>query len=659
MLHAKHLARLYLLIIAGLLVSSSESVGLAVKLQTGGQDAVWNSTAQHQITYCINADINANDGFGTDYAAVVAAMDTVTADWEAVADVDFIHLVGEDSNCTHTNPNVVFDVFWDSLGEPVMTSFYPDAGIRAAQHIRIDDEVFDVPGFLVWGLRHELGHALGFIHEHARSESSGICPEVVTHRALTDYDSSSVMHYSQCGGTGGNQLLSDSDKSGAACLYGAAPGFTIDPEICGGVGPVLDIDITRVALNAGTGTQNITFSNFSADCTAVTCAALFFVTTATADGTAAPDAMLGIGFTDGTTSYSWSSRSDHNVSATNTFRGQRGNTELIHTITFAGLEGFATFSAWLSNGIQISIDDDFAAQYLLTVVIIGGSSVSAHVDAFTPPALNTPADINTVGFEPGLVFLSGVRFVGTHDGGSEQYTLAFGVGVNDGSSTQGSIGCTEPDGASDGAPFAISSSLYALQFADDDLVGTAIEVGGWDAQGFSATTRVEASSGEVGYLALGIGALSSAVVDISTPTTTGSSSVSVGLHSLFGMILGTLAQGYDTTEADSDGGLCMIGMATAEAQYVVMNHTEDLASVTNTESISDDSFILMEQDDGSCNAGSCLTGTLTNFGETSWNLNYSSVFSGASRKWIGLAIEDPVPFVSPTTRRRSPALMFK
>jgi phosphohistidine phosphatase SixA len=43
----------------------------------------------------------------------------------------------------------------------------------------------------------------------------------------------SVMHYPQCNGKGDWSLtLTNFDKNGIACLYGAARGFTIDPQIC-------------------------------------------------------------------------------------------------------------------------------------------------------------------------------------------------------------------------------------------------------------------------------------------------------------------------------------------------------------------------------------------------------------------------------------------
>jgi hypothetical protein len=73
-------------------------------------------------------------------------------------------------------------------------------------------------------LRHELGHTLGFRHEHTRPEA-GACFEDNKWRALTSYDGYSVMHYPHCNGKGNTSLvLSNKDKEGAALLYGPPGG---------------------------------------------------------------------------------------------------------------------------------------------------------------------------------------------------------------------------------------------------------------------------------------------------------------------------------------------------------------------------------------------------------------------------------------------------
>ena len=71
-------------------------------------------------------------------------------------------------------------------------------------------------------LRHELGHTLGFRHEHIRSEAPPACPDEPTYDTLdlTAYDPQSVMHYF-CGQVGSRELaITDLDRLGAQKVYG-------------------------------------------------------------------------------------------------------------------------------------------------------------------------------------------------------------------------------------------------------------------------------------------------------------------------------------------------------------------------------------------------------------------------------------------------------
>ncbi len=200
--------------------------------QEGGVDAVWDSVQKGTLTYCVS------DNFGADKSEVVAQMAAATGVWEAVAAVDFTYDSTQDADCNAFNSNVVFDVRRVNVnGQYLARAFFPGEP-RISSNVLIDESSFELDPSppaklnLKGILAHELGHTLGFRHEHTRPDS-GTCFEDANWRKLSDYDPFSVMHYPQCNGLGDWSLtLTHKDKNGAACLYGAAEGFEIDTGVC-------------------------------------------------------------------------------------------------------------------------------------------------------------------------------------------------------------------------------------------------------------------------------------------------------------------------------------------------------------------------------------------------------------------------------------------
>ncbi len=192
--------------------------------QNGGVDSKWTDTQKLNLTYCVS------NNFGTHKTAVVQAMAGAADAWAAATNIKYVYVSAEDGNCNTGNNNVVFDVRPVNVnGQYIARSFFP-GNSRSARSVEIDNSAFTATKPTVTGvLRHELGHTLGFRHEHTRPEA-GTCFEDNNWRPLTTYDSSSVMHYPQCNGTGDwSLILTARDIAGAKLVYGDPGGVNPPP----------------------------------------------------------------------------------------------------------------------------------------------------------------------------------------------------------------------------------------------------------------------------------------------------------------------------------------------------------------------------------------------------------------------------------------------
>ena len=182
---------------------------------------------QHELTlsYAILRKSFAQSAF---YDIAVECMSKATADWEQTCDVSFRH-ANELDDLAIDDPqlnSVIFRVQQLLEGQDphlIALAFFPNDP-PDERVLYLNDPFFSATlGYDKVGVtRHELGHVLGFRHEHIRSGAPPACPyeDPSDTIELTDYDPKSVMHYF-CGGVGSrNMAITALDRQGAQTVYG-------------------------------------------------------------------------------------------------------------------------------------------------------------------------------------------------------------------------------------------------------------------------------------------------------------------------------------------------------------------------------------------------------------------------------------------------------
>jgi hypothetical protein len=102
-------------------------------------------------------------------------------------------------------------------GKYAASAFLPSYATKR-RYLRVERSFFEATADRKGMIRHELGHVLGYRHEHIRS-IPGCLPEGLFWEPLTPYDPKSLMHY-VCGGGGTRTFdFTDLDREGHRQVY--------------------------------------------------------------------------------------------------------------------------------------------------------------------------------------------------------------------------------------------------------------------------------------------------------------------------------------------------------------------------------------------------------------------------------------------------------
>jgi len=191
-----------------------------------GKPMRWETPVK--LTWAI--DENSFQGKAAELTKTKQICADASKDWnDAAKEMGIDHLVQFSENTT----NPLFRFAFDKFSAPGLyaVAFFPNDA-KAKRWVHIGPTTFMTPNDFdpIGVIRHELGHVLGFRHEHIRPEAKpgtqiGEIRESwvvgsIGGEDLTDYDSQSVMHYPLSNGKGTMDFkLSDKDKAGFRDLY--------------------------------------------------------------------------------------------------------------------------------------------------------------------------------------------------------------------------------------------------------------------------------------------------------------------------------------------------------------------------------------------------------------------------------------------------------
>jgi hypothetical protein len=205
------------LALVGITEPSAELVGISQNNRT----VRW--APEVELSYCVLRQTFVVGG-SAGYELVVENMRKATEEWAATCGVRFAYKQELDRSDSLRPVGVLFTVREiDAGGQFIAAAFFPNDP-QSRRRVLIDLSYYS-PSLRfnrVGVLRHELGHVLGFRHEHIRSGAPPGCPDEDTYGTidLTQYDPRSVMHYF-CGGVGSDTLaITEIDKAGAQKVYG-------------------------------------------------------------------------------------------------------------------------------------------------------------------------------------------------------------------------------------------------------------------------------------------------------------------------------------------------------------------------------------------------------------------------------------------------------
>lgn len=300
----------------------------------------------------------------------------------------------------------------------------------------------------------------------------------------------------------------------------------------------------RVLLNNSVGTQDISIAGFGTPK-----AAMFFYGIGESNDTIRASLRVSEGYTDGTNQAASSSFSLDGQATSATGRINSSNSVIIGAGVSASSPSVkASFSQWITDGVQINITAAASAPRYLTVVLINGSDV-LNAAVVTTQLTSTSNVISSLSFEPSYVYLNSIGLNSVNGATSNSISLfSSGIAINDGSDSNCGQLCYDSDNASTTNAGQYTSNTYSVgQFFSGSLSWGG-SVGSYTANGFTITTTASPGNDYISFLAIELGSGAQIkIVSHDSPTSTGNHSFTgAGFTPTYAMLMGGNATAYNS-----------------------------------------------------------------------------------------------------------------
>jgi hypothetical protein len=407
----------------------------------------------------------------------------------------------------------------------------------------------------------------------------------------------------------------------------------------GVAGPTTDVVFAVQDFDTGTSTGAQSFT--SATITGVTPKAALVIgalhQTANDPGETA-GMSLTVGMVDATAGMRSRAHSRDNTASTNV--SSRIDTTLafqmrdVNGTDFKSATGTTT-----SGGIALNFTQNNSPDCRALFAAFAGADTSGKVGSRALGTGTAAQDINTVGFEPDVViFVMAGQNAGVS---STPMHINFGMAVNNGggSVTQRSVMWNETTALADSRPFqAIRTDCAVGELSSTDgSVAYKVVASDFDASGFSLTCSASAGADTVIYTALKFTGRQFNLVDVTTPTSTGSFTITgAGFTPRFALLVLTNLETVDdhpgsTDDKQSGFSVCCIG---SDEQWSASWRINAAEATTDTAS-QVSNVAIMGASATDCDA---IKGTFTAWTSDGVTLNLSAT-QGTAKKGFILFVE--------------------